>query len=122
MAGPGFSDESGGGSRLWELGDMYPSCRLLSAVILFNSGASYSFISSSFLEHIGVESKPLLWRMHIHTGNGLVEVSRICSCPLVVSGRHFLARLIEFSMKNFDAVQDMDWVSARHATIECHEG
>ena len=82
------------------------------AVTLLDRGASYLFISSTFLEHIGVESEPLPWRMHIRTGNGLVEVSRICLCPLVVSGCQFLARLIEFPMKNFDVVLDMDWLSA----------
>lgn len=90
------------------------------AVALFDSGASYSFIYVQFMTHIGVKSKPLPQGLNILTGTGLVEVDGFCA--YFVYGCEFPARLVEFPMDNFDVILGMDWLSARHAMIECYEG
>ncbi|KAA0045460.1 ty3-gypsy retrotransposon protein [Cucumis melo var. makuwa] len=61
------------------------------AFVLFDSGSSHSFISSVFVQHVGLEVEPL-------------------SCVLSVSIP---------SGEDFNVILGMDWLSANHASIDC---
>ncbi|KAA0061226.1 pol protein [Cucumis melo var. makuwa] len=61
------------------------------AFVLFDSGSSHSFISSVFVQHVGLEVEPL---------NGVLFVS-------TPSG------------EDFNVILGMDWLSANHASIDC---
>ncbi|MFG1569945.1 retroviral-like aspartic protease family protein, partial [Staphylococcus aureus] len=93
------------------------------ALVLFDSGASHSFMSARFATRIGLEPESLSVRLNILTGNGLVGVDRVySSCRIVVSGREFSARLIEFLMADYDVVLGMEWLKDQYARIDCHVG
>nr|CAD1830134.1 unnamed protein product [Ananas comosus var. bracteatus] len=43
----------------------------------------------------------------------------IMSCPIVLGDRAFLPNLVLISIKEYDVVLVMDWLTRHHATIDC---
>ncbi|KAJ6819602.1 uncharacterized protein M6B38_400345 [Iris pallida] len=93
------------------------------ASVLFDSGATHSFIASSFISQREIESQPLPKSLKVLTGNGVVEVSRVCSrCPIKLGGGAFRTRLLVFPTSNYDIILGMDWLTATSANIDCGQG
>ncbi|TYK29812.1 retrotransposon protein, putative, Ty3-gypsy subclass [Cucumis melo var. makuwa] len=61
------------------------------AFVLFDFGSSHSFISSVFVQHVGLEVEPLSGALSVSTPSG----------------------------EDFDVILGMDWLSANHASIDC---
>nr|CAD1818667.1 unnamed protein product [Ananas comosus var. bracteatus] len=90
------------------------------AYILFDSGATHSFISSKVVLDYGLTYLPLGCDLWVDTPVGGVRVCRVCkSCPIEVDGHVLLADLIVIDMKEFDVILGMDWLTAHGATIDC---
>ncbi|KAJ6810578.1 uncharacterized protein M6B38_103615 [Iris pallida] len=93
------------------------------ASVLFDSGATHSFIASSFISQREIESQPLPKSLKVLTGNRVVEVSRVCSrCPIKLDGGAFRTRLLVFPTSNNDIILGMDWLTATSANIDCGHG
>ena len=95
-------------SRLW-------------AKILFDSGASHSFIVTSCVEELGLEvetlEKPLYVSSVLRTR---VSVQRICrNCELEISGIILTVDLRVMDMTEFDVILGMDWLTAHRVVIDC---
>ncbi|KAL0559513.1 hypothetical protein IC582_004126 [Cucumis melo] len=73
------------------------------AFVLFDSGSSHSFISSVFVQYVGLEVEPLGSVLSVSTPSGEVLSSKekIKAC------------------RDFDVILGMDWLSANHANIDC---
>ncbi|XP_057779913.1 uncharacterized protein LOC130998515 [Salvia miltiorrhiza] len=94
-----------------------------SALVLFDSGASHSFIAKRFYEKADVkcveETQPL--RVSIPSGKA-VEIDRLAKGVQVEIEKIILeAELFILEMTDFDVILGMDWLSQNHAVIKCRD-
>ncbi|GKC71162.1 putative reverse transcriptase domain-containing protein [Tanacetum coccineum] len=90
---------------------------------LFDSGADYSFVSTTFIPLLGLEPSDLGFRYEIEIASGqLVEIDKVIKgCKLEIEGHVFDIDLIPFGHGCFDMIIGMDWLSNYKAEIICHK-
>ena len=95
-------------SRLW-------------ARILFNYGASHSFIVASCVRELGLEVETLEESMQVSSCLGTrVSVDLICrGCELEISGILLRLDLRVMDMTEFDVILRMDWLTTHRVVIDC---
>ncbi|GJZ14972.1 putative reverse transcriptase domain-containing protein [Tanacetum coccineum] len=93
------------------------------ATTLFDSGADYSFVSTTFIPLLGIEPSDLGFSYEIEIASGqLVEIDKVIKgCKLEIEGHVFDINLIPFGSGSFDMIIGMDWLSNHKAEIICHE-
>ncbi|GKE43629.1 putative reverse transcriptase domain-containing protein [Tanacetum coccineum] len=93
------------------------------ATTLFDSGADYSFVSTTFIPLLGLEPSELGFKYEIEITSGqLVEIDKVINgCKLEIEGHVFDIDLIPFGHGSFDVIIGMDWLSNNKAKIICHE-
>ncbi|GJW52138.1 putative reverse transcriptase domain-containing protein [Tanacetum coccineum] len=93
------------------------------ATTLFDYGADYSFVSTTFIPLLGIKPTELGFRYKIEIASGqLVEIDKIIKgCKLEIEGHVFDIDLIPFEHGSFDVVIGMNWLSNHKAEIICHE-
>ena len=81
------------------------------ARVLFDSGASHSFIATSCVEALGLEVKTLEKLLYLHSPIGTkVSVYQICQdCELEILGILLPVDLRVMDMSEFDVILKMDW-------------
>jgi hypothetical protein len=90
------------------------------ATILFDSGASHSFISSSFVEKHNIPTVLLKAPLLTRTPGGDIKCQLGCSrVRIILSGVEFLADLVVLKSKGIDVILGMDWLSQHHGLISC---
>ncbi|GAU42639.1 hypothetical protein TSUD_398440 [Trifolium subterraneum] len=92
-------------------------------VVLFDCGATNSFISVECVMRLGLSSTSLLPPMTVAVATGCKVVSkRVCqNCPVSVAGKIYHVDLICLPLKDMDIVLGMDWLSANTVYIGCAE-
>ncbi|GJS04541.1 putative nucleotidyltransferase, ribonuclease H [Tanacetum coccineum] len=92
-------------------------------IVLFNSGADFSFISTEFVSMLNVKPRIVNPGYVIEIADGKrVEVNRvICDCKLELGNSLFTIDLIPLGHGSFDVIVGMDWLSRNKAVIMCHE-
>ncbi|XP_028117074.1 uncharacterized protein LOC114314786 [Camellia sinensis] len=90
--------------------------------VLFDSGASHSFISTVCVSSLGLEPKTLEMAMSVSSPlRGQTRVNLVCkSCELEISGSYLICDLRVMEMSDFDAILGMDWLSVHRAIIDCY--
>nr|GEV61468.1 putative reverse transcriptase domain-containing protein [Tanacetum cinerariifolium] len=93
------------------------------ATVLFDSGANFSFISTSFAPLLNVKSSFVNPEYLIEVVDGKkVKVLRvICNCKLKLGTSMFTIDLIPLGHGSFDVIVRIDWLSEHKAEIVCHE-
>ncbi|GJR73744.1 putative reverse transcriptase domain-containing protein [Tanacetum coccineum] len=93
------------------------------ATTLFDSGADYSFVSTTFIPMLGIEPSSLGFAYEIKIASGqLVEINKVIrGCKLEIEGHTFDIDLITFGHGSFDVIVGMNWLSRHKAEIVCHE-
>ncbi|GJU22268.1 putative reverse transcriptase domain-containing protein [Tanacetum coccineum] len=93
------------------------------AITLFDSGADYSFVSTTFIPLLGMEPSALGFSYEIKIASGqLVEIDKVIKgCKLEIEGHVFDINLIPFGSGSFDVIIGMDWLSNHKAEIIYHE-
>ncbi|GJZ37191.1 putative reverse transcriptase domain-containing protein [Tanacetum coccineum] len=93
------------------------------ATTLFDSGADYSFVSTTFTPLLGLAPSDLGFKYKIEIASGqLVEIDKVIKgCKLEIEGYVFDIDLIPFGHGSFDMIIGMDWLSDNKAEIICHE-
>ncbi|GJW52185.1 putative reverse transcriptase domain-containing protein [Tanacetum coccineum] len=93
------------------------------ATTLFDSGADYSFVSTTFIPLLGIEPSDLGFSFEIEIASGqLVEIDKVIrGCKLEIECHVFDNNLIPFRSGSFDVIIGMDWLSDHKAEIICHE-
>ena len=88
---------------------------------MFDTGASYSFISALFVSILGLEFETLDSVMSVGVPLGRdCELSYGCSSVRIeIGGRRFLADLVIIPMEQFDMILGIDWLSRYRAVIDC---
>ena len=93
----------------------------LSARILFDSGASHSFIVASCVKELGLEVETLENPLHVNSPlRTRVSVDMICrDCELEISEILLNVDLRVMDMSEFDVILRMDWFTAHRVVIDC---
>nr|GEW11399.1 putative reverse transcriptase domain-containing protein [Tanacetum cinerariifolium] len=93
------------------------------ATVLFDSGANFSFISTSFAPLLNVKSSFVNLGYLIEVADGKkVEVDMVIrNCKLKLRTSLFTIDLIPLGHGSFDVIMGMDWLSEHKAEIVCHE-
>jgi hypothetical protein len=91
------------------------------AFVLFDSGATHSFVSYYFAKACCLESEALDINLAVATpiGSTIVCTSVVKNCPILVEGHVMPANLVVFEMSGFDIILGMDWLSKYHACVDC---
>ncbi|XP_062028398.1 uncharacterized protein LOC133744279 [Rosa rugosa] len=91
------------------------------ARVLFDTGASQSFISSSVVDVLGLIAMPLTRSLCVTSPLGVsLELDMFCDdCPIGICSREFSASLIVIPDHTYDVILGMDWLSQNHAVIDC---
>ncbi|KAI3678392.1 hypothetical protein L6452_37682 [Arctium lappa] len=91
------------------------------ARILFDTGASFSFVSELFRQKIVMPTTSLEDALVVEIADGsqvlIHEVLK--QCTLSIEGREFPIDLLPMLIGGFDVVVGMDWLSNNHAEIVC---
>ncbi|GJZ92176.1 putative reverse transcriptase domain-containing protein [Tanacetum coccineum] len=92
------------------------------ATTLFDSGADYSFVSTTFIPLLDIEPSDLGFSYEIKIASGqLVEIDKVIKgCKLEIEGHKFDINLIPFRSGSFDVIIGMDWLSDHKSEIICH--
>ena len=79
--------------------------------VLFNSGASHSFIVTLCVKDLGLEVETLKTPLYVNSPLGTrVSVGQICrDCELEISGIPLTVNLRVIDMSEFDVILGMDW-------------
>ncbi|GJV21703.1 putative reverse transcriptase domain-containing protein [Tanacetum coccineum] len=93
------------------------------ATTLFDSGADYSFVSTTFIPLLGLDPSDLSFRYEIEIASGqLVDIDKVIKgCKLEIKGHVFDIDLIPFGHGSFDVIIGMVSLSNYKAEIICHE-
>ena len=89
--------------------------------MLFDSGASHSFIAASVVIELGLEVKTLEEPLYVSSPLGIrVRIGMIClGCELEISGTLLTVDLRIMDMSEFDVILGMDWLTAYRVVIDC---
>ena len=89
--------------------------------MLFDSGASHSFIAASCVKDLGLEVETLEEPLHVSSPLGTrVRVDQICrDCELEILGILLIVDLKVVDMSEFDVILGMDWLMAHRGVIDC---
>ena len=95
-------------SRLW-------------ARVLFDSGASHSFIAASVVIELGLEVETLEEPLYVSSPLVIrASIGMICrSCELEISGTLLTVDLRIMDMSAFDVILGMDWLTSYRVIIDC---
>ena len=91
------------------------------ASVLFDLGATYSFISIVFitLSRLVVRTSKLGLAVTTPVGKKMVYKCVVCECRVSIYGRVLPANLIVFPMFSYDVILGMDWLMRHLAVIDC---
>jgi hypothetical protein len=90
------------------------------ATILFNSGASHSFISSSFIAKHNLQIATMKHTMLVSSPEGEMRIKHICpTVSITISGVDFPSNLILLDSKGMDIIHGMNWLSKYDGVIQC---
>jgi hypothetical protein len=90
------------------------------ATILFDSGASHSFISSSFVAKHSLSIATMKHTMLVSSPGGEIKTKHICpAVSITIRGVDFPSNLILLDSKGIDIILSMDWLSKYDGVIQC---
>jgi hypothetical protein len=90
------------------------------ATILFDSGASHSFISSSFVAKHSLPIATMKHTMLVSSPGGEMRTKHICpAVSISIRGVDFPSNLILLYSKGIDIIRGMDWLSKYDGVIQC---
>ena len=91
------------------------------AKILFDYGASHSFVATSSVDVLGLEVETLDEPLCVSSPLGTrVGIDLICrDCELEISGILLTVDLWVMDISDFDVILGMDWLTAHRVIINC---
>jgi hypothetical protein len=91
-----------------------------SAVVLFDSGASHSFISAAYVEKHNLLIALLRCQMIVSSLGGDMPARQLCpKVNLKIRRVDFVANLIVLESNGIDVILGMDWLSKHKVLIDC---
>ena len=94
-----------------------------SCYVLYDSGATHSFVSDACVKRLGLPVCELQCELVVSTpASGLVRTSSLCArCPVEVEGRRYKVNLICLPLQELEVILGMDWLSANRILIDYRE-
>ena len=91
--------------------------------VLFDAGATHSFINPVAAARMDYKFKNLEVRLGVTTPIGSVYQAEPIArnCTIIILGRLFLGDLILLGIQGYDAILGMDWLTQYQATIDCNQ-
>ena len=91
------------------------------ARVLFDYGASHSFITALCVKELGLEVETLEKPLHVSSPlRTRVRVDQICwDCELEISGILLTVDLRVMDISEFNVIIGMDWLTAHWVVIDC---
>jgi hypothetical protein len=90
------------------------------AIVLFDSGASHSFVATNFVKKHNLPLAMLKNRMIVSSPGGDMHARHVCSKVTIhIRGVEFLANLIVLESNGIDVILRMDWLSKHKGMINC---
>ncbi|MBC1350797.1 hypothetical protein HCX58_14365, partial [Listeria welshimeri] len=90
------------------------------ATVLFDSGATHSFLSMSFAGNHGMRVEDLRRPLMVSIpSNQALSLQRSPSVRIEIQGVPFLANLILLESKDLDVILGMDWLARHKGVIDC---
>jgi hypothetical protein len=86
---------------------------------LFDSGASYSFVSKNFVSQAGLSVQRLGHLILVSFANGFISSCSVCQGCSVILADEFSTNLVVISLGAFDVILGMDWLSQYRTVISC---
>jgi hypothetical protein len=93
-----------------------------SAVVLFDSGASHSFISATYVEKHNLPIALLRCQMIVSSSGGDMPIRQLClkvNLKIRGGGVDFVFNLIVLESKGIDIILGMDWLGKHKVLIDC---
>jgi hypothetical protein len=87
------------------------------ASVLFDSGASHSFISAQFVTKHSIPMCPMKQTMLVKSPGGMKTLYMCPNVSLKIMGADFWENLIVLESKDLDVILGMDWLGMHDATI-----
>jgi hypothetical protein len=92
------------------------------ATVLFDTGATHSFITQSFVEHHGIPTSTLKRCMLVSSPGGQLRSHVFCPrVSVVIRGVDFSANLMVLDTKGIDVILGMETLAKWGVRIECLE-
>ena len=93
------------------------------ACILFDTEAERSFVSNKFKHLLKQQPQKLNETFMVEMDNGKTKSTGefYIKCTLTLNHHVFQINLMPVSIRSFDVIIDMDWLSPHHAEIMCRE-
>ena len=90
------------------------------ATVLFDSGATHSFVTEEFVAKGGLVESFLLKLMSIQIPGSTIETKRFCpNTSIEIGGEKFAADLIILGTKGIDVILGMNWLAKFQGRIDC---
>jgi hypothetical protein len=92
------------------------------AYVLFDPGATHSFVSRIFATYLRIDPALLEVPLMVATpmGDYLLATTIYKSCKVLIDGHSLLADLVELNMVDFDVILGMNRLSSSHASLDCY--
>jgi hypothetical protein len=91
-----------------------------SILVLFDTGASRSFISRAFLVKNKIPTETICCPIRVSSPGGELIVNADCRDLVLEIGKHkFPANLIVLDSQGLDVILGMDWMTAFEGVIDC---
>jgi hypothetical protein len=90
------------------------------AKVLFDTGATHSFVSTSWVESHNIPIEPMIPPLRVNSVGGKVQSDRICpNLRIEIRGIDFPASLVVMGTQGLDVILGMNWLHRNQATISC---
>ena len=90
------------------------------ALVLFDTGASHSYISRGFVDKFKLPTQTLRTPLLVSSPGAEYMASRWCDqIPLTIGSHVFLSDLIILESQGLDVILGMDWMSKYGGSIDC---
>ncbi|XP_047173869.1 uncharacterized protein LOC124841613 [Vigna umbellata] len=91
--------------------------------VLFDSGATHSFLSETLIQELNLPVKELQDDLIVSTlASKLIKSSRMCpQCSIIVEGHRFKVHLISLPLQGLNVILGMDWLSSNRILIDCNK-
>jgi hypothetical protein len=88
------------------------------AIVLFDSGASHSFVAVNFVQKHNLPLSMLKNWMIVSSPGGDIHARHVCpKVSILIRGIKFLANLIVLESKGIDVILGIDWLSKHKGII-----
>ena len=89
--------------------------------VLFDPGATHSFISTACASKIKLRSETLDTPYEVYSPMGTCSTTyvRYRNCPVTIENKEYLADLIDLPIQEYDLILGMDWLYRHQAIVDC---